>query len=85
MYEDTNTPSLEYYTINSGEAPQPFNFRGRGSTWRDKFESMKPGQWFIVCQKDAQKTQAAAADHLKGRYSFYKINDDRDFCLLKIR
>lgn len=74
-----------YFTVNRGQAPRPLNFRGRNSSWRDRFESMEPQEWFIVPNKDRWKTASAAVKYLKGRHTFYRINQNGDYCLLKIR
>lgn len=77
--------NTSYHVVQRGTAPQPINIRGRRSPWRERFEQMQPLEWFVVPKDDRQKTQAAAHNHLKGRYSFYKINDNGDCCLLKLR
>lgn len=83
---ETNSAfGVTYHVVKNGTAPQPLNIRGRRSPWRDRFEKMQPLEWFVVPYADRYKTQAAAASYLKGRYSFYKINSNGDFCLLKLR
>jgi hypothetical protein len=76
---------IKYLEVNAGTPPNPMNFRGRASKWRDLFESMKRNDWFVIPKKDFAKTSAAASTYLKGRYSLYKINDRHDYCLIKIR
>jgi hypothetical protein len=46
---------------------------------------MRSMEWFIVPKVDQAKTQQAASTYLRGRYSFYKINEKGDMCLLKLR
>ena len=82
-YADSES-NTSYHVVQRGTALQPINTRGRRSPWRERFERMQPLEWFVVPYADRQRTQAAAANHLKGRYSFYKINNDGDFCLLKL-
>ena len=75
---------MTHYQIQRNPAPAPLNFRGRGSRWRDMFESMKPGEWFSLPEDDKVKTGAAAASYLKGRYSLYRI-EDGTYCFVKLR
>lgn len=75
---------MTHYKVQSKKAPAPVNFRNRGSQWRDLFESMKSGQWFIAPLDDQQKINASASSYLKGRYSCYKISDDT-CCFVKLR
>lgn len=83
---ETNSAfGVTYHTVNSGTAPQPLNFRGRQSNWRERFEKMRSMEWFIVPKVDQAKNQQAASTYLRGRYSFYKINEKGDMCLLKLR
>lgn len=83
---ETNSAfGVTYHTVNSGTAPQPLNFRGRQSNWRERFEKMRSMEWFVVPKTDQAKTQQAASTYLRGRYSFYKINEKGDMCLLKLR
>ena len=82
-YADSES-NTNYHVVQRGTAPQPINIRGRRSPWRERFEQMQPLEWFVVPCADRYRTQAAAANYLKGRYSFYKINKDGDFCLLKL-
>jgi len=74
------------YTINKTEAPQPLNFRNRGSYWRDLFERMSRNDWIRVPKAHHARAGAAASAYLKGRYSLYRIDDSTgDYCLLKLR
>ncbi len=74
------------YTINKSEAPQPLNFRNRGSYWRDLFEKMGRNDWVRIPKDDRAKAGAACSSYLKGRYSLYRIDDaSGDYCLLKLR
>ena len=74
------------YTINKTEAPQPLNFRNRGSYWRDLFESMCRNDWVRIPKDHYARASAAASTYLKGRYSLYRIDDgSSDYCLLKLR
>ena len=75
---------MKHYKIQSKKAPAPINYRGRGSHWRDLFESMKPGEWFTANIEDQSKINASAGAYLKGRYSCYKIENDT-CCFVKIR
>ena len=83
--ETSSAFGVNYHTVKNGTAPQPLNFRGRQSGWRDRFEKMQAMEWFVVPKTDRDKTQQAASTYLRGRYSFYKINTNGDMCLLKIR
>ena len=76
---------IKYLEVNAGTPPNPVNFRGRASGWRDLFESMQRNDWFVIPKKDFGRTAAAASTYLKGRYTLYKINDRNDYCLVKIR
>ncbi len=74
------------YTINKSEAPQPLNFRNRGSYWRDLFEQMSRNDWVRIPKEHRAKAGAACSTYLKGRYSLYRIDDaSGDYCLLKLR
>ncbi len=74
------------YTINKSEAPQPLNFRNRGSYWRDLFEQMSRNDWVRIPKEHRAKAGAACSAYLKGRYSLYRIDDATgDYCLLKLR
>lgn len=75
---------MTHYKIQSKKAPAPLNIRGRGSKWRDLFESMKANDWFTAHLDDQPKIQASASAYLKGRYSCYKIADDA-VCFIKLR
>lgn len=83
--ETNSTFGTAYHVVNNGSAPQPLNIGGRQSRWRDRFEGMSPMEWFVVPYADRHKTVQAATSYLRGRYSFYKINNDGDMCLLKLR
>jgi hypothetical protein len=74
------------YTINKSEAPQPLNFRNRGSYWRDLFEQMNRNDWVRLPKEHRARAGAACSAYLKGRYSLYRIDDATgDYCLLKLR
>lgn len=74
------------YTINKSEAPQPLNFRNRGSYWRDLFEQMSRNDWVRIPKEHRARAGAACSAYLKGRYSLYRIDDaSGDYCLLKLR
>jgi hypothetical protein len=74
------------YTINKTEAPNPLNVRGRGSYWRDLFETMTRNDWIRIPKEHHGRASAAASAYLKGRYSLYRIDDgSSDYCLLKLR
>jgi len=74
------------YTINKSEAPQPLNFRNRGSYWRDLFEQMNRNDWVRPPKEHRARAGAACSAYLKGRYSLYRIDDATgDYCLLKLR
>jgi len=74
------------YTINKSEAPQPLNFRNRGSYWRDLFEQMSRNDWVRIPKEHRARAGAACSAYLKGRYSLYRIDDATgDYCLLKLR
>ncbi len=74
------------YTINKSEAPQPLNFRNRGSYWRDLFEQMSRNDWVRLPKEHRARAGAACSAYLKGRYSLYRIDDaSGDYCLLKLR
>ena len=75
---------MTHYKVQSKKAPEPLNYRGRGSAWRDLFESMKPNEWFTASLDDQPKIQASASNYLKGRYSCYKISEDT-VCFVKLR
>ena len=70
-----------YFKVQKTKAPESKTLTK--SQWRPLFESMKPGEWFIVPKKDYARTQAAGSTYLKGRYSLYKINEKSDYCFLK--
>lgn len=74
------------YAIQKGEAPQPLNFRNRGSYWRDLFEKMCRNDWVRIPKDHYARAQAAANAYMKGRYTLYRIDDTTgDYCLLKLR
>ena len=74
------------YTISKSEAPQPLNFRNRGSYWRDLFEQMSRNDWVRIPKEHRARAGAACSSYLKGRYSLYRIDDATgDYCLLKLR
>lgn len=75
---------MTHFKVQSKKAPAPMNYRGRGSAWRDLFESMKPGQWFTLSEDDRCKTNAAAVKHLRGRYTLYRI-EENTYCFVKLR
>lgn len=74
----------KYFVVKDGTPPKPVNFRNRGSKWRDLFESMKPGEWFLISNEFATRTQQAGATYLRGRYSCYKISSS-EYCFVKLR
>jgi hypothetical protein len=51
------------------KTPAPKGRHSNTSSWKDKFESMRVGEWFTLPQKDYNRVQAACSAYLKGRYS----------------
>jgi len=54
------------------KAPVPSVQKARTNTWKDLFESMEKGHWFIVTKTNYGKVSQAAATYLKGKYKLYK-------------
>ena len=59
--------------IRTSKAPARKFGHSKRSKWRDVFEGMELGNWFLVSgHQDYTATNAAAAAYMKGRYSLYK-------------
>lgn len=63
---------LKFKVVKFQKAPVNLNCKSGRSEWRDLFESMDVGHWFEVDRSDYYRTQAAASNYLRGRYSLYK-------------
>jgi len=58
--------------IRNKKAPIQKHYKSGRSKWRDTFESMNVGHWFIVPAENKYSVQNAGSLYLKGRYSLYK-------------
>lgn len=72
-----------YIIYKDVKAPTNRHSRSGTSKWRDHFEAMQVGDWFVIPKKDYGKVQNAANKYLRGRYSLYKHPEiaDRYVCL----
>lgn len=74
------------YIIKSTKAPVQHHSRSGRSKWRDLFEEMKVGEWFVLPKADHAKAQNAGFTYLKGRYSLYKHPTMKDYYVfLKVK
>jgi hypothetical protein len=67
--------TMEIFTvkiIRNKKAPTQFYQKNARSKWRDTFEAMDVGHWFIVPARHKYSVANAASLYMKGRYSLYK-------------
>lgn len=75
------TRKIGSFTIHS-ETPK-FGKPRYYSKYRELFTSMKKGEWFYVSNKDYGKLSNAASMYLKGKYSFRRASNKRQYILQK--
>jgi hypothetical protein len=67
--------TMEIFTvkiIRNKKAPVQMHSKCGRSKWRDTFEAMDVGHWFLVPKRHQGSVANAATLYLKGRYSLYK-------------
>jgi len=69
MYQPAYKPNFEI--ITDQKAPVQQSHCSGTSYWRDLFESMKVGEWFILPKKHHKQTSGAASSYMRGRYRLY--------------
>ena len=64
--------NFENIVIKSTPAPRRTTYSPAVSYYKDFFEKMNKGSWFVIEESDKLRFNAAGNKYLKGRYSLYK-------------
>jgi len=60
------------------KAPVAMSQKTNLNTWRDIFDSMGKGNWFLVTKPNYRKVSMAANKYVKGNYRLYKHPSRKD-------
>ena len=73
--------NIQFEIFKSSVVPAPIcTYRKNASSqWRDLFEAMGVGDWFVLPTEDHKKACNAAGKYLRGRYSLYKHPETANF------
>jgi hypothetical protein len=64
-----NTP--QFTVVKDRKAPVQAMRCSGTSFWRDLFESMQVGDWFVLSKADLHRVKMSAGKYLRGRYRCY--------------
>ena len=73
-----NKVNFQIIKATTCRAPSSVHGKNNSSKWRDLFEAMSVGDWFLVENQYAGRAAAAGTTYLKRRYRLYMhpVRDD---------